>query len=379
MKINITSFGYFGVYLAKELSKKNSLSKLFTNLPKSYVENIDFSKVESNSLSALPYLFSKLHLYKLSELTNYHSIINFDNWVSKNLTECDIFHSFSSFATKSHNIAKNKFNAITIVERGSSHIKFQNSLLKDEYSRWNLPYKEINKNIINREIEEYQFCDYITVQSTFAENTFIEMGVPKNKILKLPLGVNTDLFKKHVKNDNIFRVLYAGTLSIRKGSLYLLEAISKINLPNFEFVFNGHVSPELKPFIHKYESKIKFLGSRPFNELANLYSQASVFVLPTIEDGFAKVITEAMACGVPVITTTNCSGPDVITDKIDGFVIPIRNVDIIIEKILTLYEDKFLLESMSYKAELKAKNSLSYSSYGDRVYDKYLELFNKTL
>jgi glycosyltransferase involved in cell wall biosynthesis len=376
MKINITSFGYFGVYLAKELYKQNCLNSLYTNLPKRYVQDIDLTKVNSNSFSAVPYMFSKLHLYKLADLSNYPSILSFDNWVSKKLTKCDIFHSFSSFATKSHKIAKNKYNAITIVERGSSHINLQNTLLKEEYAIWNLPYIEINNNIINRELEEYTICDFITVQSSFAEDTFIKMGVSKNKIIKMPLGVNTDLFRKYKKKDDIFRVLYAGTMSIRKGSLYLLEAISKLNLPNFEFVFNGHISPELKPFISKYESKITFLGSRPFNELAELYSQASVFVLPTIEDGFAKVITEAMACGVPVIATTNCSGPDVITNAIDGFVIPIRNVDIIIEKILILYEDKYLQEQMSHNAELKAKISLSYNTYGNRVYNKYLELYN---
>jgi glycosyltransferase involved in cell wall biosynthesis len=376
MKINITSFGYFGVYLAKELYKQNCLNSLYTNLPKSYVKDVDLSRVDSNFLSSLPYIFSKLHLYRLAESSKYPSILSFDNWVSKKLTNCDIFHSFSSFATKSHKVAKNKFNAMTIVERGSSHINFQNILLKEEFAMWNLPYKDINNYIIARELEEYTFCDYITVQSSFAENTFLKMGISKDKIIKMPLGVNTNLFKKYKKNDDIFRVLYAGNMSIRKGSLYLLEAISKLNLPNFEFVFNGHISPELKPFISKYENKIKFLGSRPFNKLAELYSQASVFVLPTIEDGFAKVITEAMACGVPVIATTNCSGPDIITDSVDGFIIPIRNVEIIIEKILLLYQDKYLQEQMSYNAEIKAKVSLSYNTYGNRVYNKYLELYN---
>jgi glycosyltransferase involved in cell wall biosynthesis len=209
------------------------------------------------------------------------------------------------------------------------------------------------------------------VQSTFAFRSFVEQGVAPSKLILLPLGVDLQLFRRVPKKDTTFRVLYAGSMSIRKGIPYLLEAIQSLRLPNFEFVVNGTVSPEVDHIVRRYTDKVRFLGTRPFNKLYEVYSQASVLVLPTIEDGFAKVITEAMACGVPVIATTNCSASDVVTDGVDGFVVPIRNAEAIRERILQLYEDSAMRRRMAEAAFQRSQASGGWASYGRLAYETY--------
>ena len=130
-------------------------------------------------------------------------------------------------------------------------------------------------------------------------------------------------------------------------------------------MFNGKIDPEIRDLIFPYLGLINNVGTRPFSELYKIYSQASVFVLPTIEDGFGNVIVEAMACGVPVIATTNCGAADIITDGVDGFIIPIRDIRALRDKIIFLYENPEIRE------QIKAKTILSIDSHGDRALNEF--------
>ena len=374
MKINVASFGYFGYFLAREMQDLGHLGSLFTNLPRSRAYGILQSHLCSNVLSAAPYAVSKIGFRRAAEYLNWPCIEYFDRWVASRLSPCDIFHCFSSFGLKAHRVARERFGAMTIVERGSSHICFQDEILREEYERWGIPYFGIDERVVAKEQSEYDECDYITVQSSFAERTFISRGTPSSRLVKLPLGVDLQMFRPAIKEDKVFRVLYSGTFSLRKGILYLLEALKNLRLKNFEFVFNGHVDKEINNLVRPFQAYIQSAGTRPFNQLYKLYSQASVFVLPTIEDGFAKVITEAMACGVPVIATTNCGAEDVFTDGVEGFIVPIRDSEAIREKILFLYENPSVRDAMAHAALTKAKSLLSIESHGFRAYEAYSTL-----
>ncbi len=371
MLINIASFGYFGHFLAREMEELGHLGLLYTNLPAFRAYGISKKHLRSNPISAAPYVVTKVGMHWLGRYLNWPSIELFDHWVASNMTPCDIFHCFSGFGRKAHQASRDKYGAMTVVERGSSHIMFQNEILREEHERWGVPYPGIDPRVIEKELCEYHECDYITVQSSFAERTFIERGITAQKLIKLPLGVDLQMFYPVPKEDKIFRVLYAGTFSLRKGSLYLLEALKGVRLNNFEFVFNGHVSEEIKNLILPYSDCIRSVGTRPFGQLYKLYSQASVFVLPTIEDGFAKAITEAMACGVPVIATTNCGAEDVFSDGREGFIVPIRDPGAIREKILFLYENPDIRDQMAAAALDRAKTVLSLGSHGHRAFEAY--------
>ena len=87
--------------------------------------------------------------------------------------------------------------------------------------------------------------------------------------------------------------------------------------------------------------------------LASFY-EADVFVLPSIAEGFAQVLLEAMSCGLPIITTENTAGPDIITNGKEGFIIPIRDVAALVQKLSLFITNPDLVENMGRAASIKA-------------------------
>ena len=156
----------------------------------------------------------------------------------------------------------------------------------------------------------------------------------------MPYGVNLSAFKQVSKIDNTFRVIFAGGMCIRKGVHYLLQAFAELNLPNSELMLLGAMNEEMAPFFKKYAGHYNYVGKVPQAELYKHYSQGSVFVMPSIEEGLALVQPQAMTCGLPIIATTNTGAEDIVRDGLDGFIIPIRDVSALKEKILYLYEHR---------------------------------------
>lgn len=134
-----------------------------------------------------------------------------------------------------------KLDKITILERGSSHYNYQMKILKEEFLKFN---KVFNPNYVawQRELLEYEVADYIMVSSTYVKRTFIEQGFSEKKILMNPYGVDFSSFKQIEKRDAIFRVIFAGSLSFRKGAHYLLQAFYELVLPNSELWHLGTIN-----------------------------------------------------------------------------------------------------------------------------------------
>lgn len=373
MRLSNASYAYFGLFLSQAMAPLGHLGTLYTNLPSTRLRDLPRGSWRSQPLLGAPNALHRLGWSRLARRIEPATIKLFSSWVASSLSACDLFHSFSGFGLEAFRVAKDRFGALTVVERGSSHIRFQNDVLSEEHARWGKAYQPISPWMMDREESEYAFCDRITVQSSFAERTFIDRGIPQEKLLKLPLGVNVNMFRPAPKLDSSFRVLYAGHCSVRKGVPYLLEAVAGLKLPDFELAINGSVDETLKDVMAKYASYYRFLGFQPRQKLHEVYSQASVLVLPTIEDGFAKVVTEAMACGVPVIATTNCGAPDVLDDGVEGFIVPIRDPEAIRAKILYLYENPSVREAMGRAALAKVRSLSTLDSYGVRAAAVYQE------
>jgi glycosyltransferase involved in cell wall biosynthesis len=109
-------------------------------------------------------------------------------------------------------------------------------------------------------------------------------------------------------------------------------------------------------------------------DLAKSYVRGSVFVLPTVEDGFAMVLVQAMAAGLPVIATVNSGGPDLIEEGKQGFLVPIRDVDALKEKLLYLYEHPEERAEMGRAAAARVAQGFTWHDYGDGVIAAYERL-----
>ena len=240
-------------------------------------------------------------------------------------------------------------------------------ILTQEYSKFNKKFT-INYKTWQRELLEYELADFISVPSNFVKRSFIENGIPESKLILNPYGVDLSDFKQLKKNDNIFRVVFAGGFNIRKGCVYLLEAFYQLDLPESELIHLGNVDEDMNDIINKYKrDNIKFLGSKPQKRIIQILLTVFRFILMSLEEGFGMVLPQAMACGLPVICSTNTGGKDLITQNgKEGFIVPIRDVKALKEKIKFLYDNPEKLKIMSKNALNRVKSHFTWDDYGNR-------------
>jgi len=382
MQVIISVGGRFhAFYLAQQLLERGYLKKLITSYPRFEVKKYGIPPKKVNSIIITEILergWRKLPNF-INDIYNPQFFICdlFDKLVSKQIEESDIFVGWSSFSLYSLRRAK-KSGAVTILERGSSHISYQQQILKEEYEKFGLKIRGAHPKVLEKELKEYEESDYIEVPSSFAKRTFLQYGINEEKLIQGFRGVDLSEFRQIPKRDDVFRIVYVGGMSLRKGVHYLLQAFYELNLLDTELWLIGTMSEDIIPFLKKYNNgRILCKGPYPQKELYKYYSQGSVFILMSIEEGFSNVIVQAMACGLPAICTTNTGGEDIIRNGIDGFIIPIRNVDALKEKIVYLYRYPQVSKEMGKQARKRVESSFTWQHYGDRIIEIYRRILSK--
>ena len=225
---------------------------------------------------------------------------------------------------------------------------------------------------LERKEQEIQLADHIFVPSSFVKNSLLEVGVTPKNISVIPFGAPIDYFQPHPKLDPIFRVLFVGRVGPRKGVHYLLQAWEELNLPKAELVLVG-INEFPQGWLNQYIDKVRYIPSLPHSQLNQYYSSASILVLPSLVEGLALVQLEAMACGIPLITTPNAGGSDIVTDGVEGFIVPIRDREALQEKLEWCYRHPLELAQMGHAARKKAEK-LTWDLYRQRLASQVLEL-----
>ncbi|MGR3304135.1 MAG: glycosyltransferase family 4 protein [Candidatus Scalindua sp.] len=253
--------------------------------------------------------------------------------------------------------AARKVGAVCILSQMIGHIKKGKQILQKE-ARLNPEFADtisaiIPNSLIERCTQEALLADYVLVGSDYVRETLVENGVTPARLIVLPYGADTASFYPLPKDDNsIFRILFVGGISQRKGIKYLLEAFKRLDLPNTELVLVGSIIGSDKG-LKSYRDIFKHIPHVPHFKIHTLFQSADIFIYPSLHEGSAIAIYEALASGLPVITTPNAGS--VVRNDEEGFIVPIRNVEGLMEKILLLYKDRDLRESMSKKARERAE------------------------
>ena len=285
--------------------------------------------------------------------------------------DSDVFIGLSSFCLQAIERAKG-YDQITIVDHGSLHQRSERRLLEEE-GRLHGSSMDLSlapEWIIEKENLEFHAADRVMVLSQAAKHSLIEEGIEAEKIFVNPCGVDLSQFAPpEKKQDNVFRVIYCGHIDPRKGVHYLLQAFAELNLDNAELWLIGTAPSALfgRQIARYLSDKVRSLGTFPQSDLCRIYAKGSIFVLPSLADGFGMVVPQAMACGLPVIVTENVGAADIVADGVDGYVVPIRDVAALKDKIRYLYEDPAARQRMSAAAVTKAGRHLSWDAYGDRL------------
>jgi len=255
-----------------------------------------------------------------------------------------------------------------LCDRGSTHQRFQEAVVLEEYRRWGVPEPLAKPHVVRREEVIYAQADAITVPSTVAKRSFIEMGVAPEKVHVIPYGVRLDRFKPAVfPPTDSFELLFAGGVSLRKGIPYLLEAFAKLRHPRKRLTIVGAISPGIRPLLVRLPTEgVTFTGSLSQPELARKMSASHALVLPSVEEGLALVQGQAMACGCPVIATVATGAEDLFTDGVEGFLVPDRDTAALAARMQQMAEDPGLRSRMSASAVARVKTLGGWEDYGDR-------------
>ncbi|MCP4402220.1 MAG: glycosyltransferase family 4 protein [bacterium] len=346
-------------------------------LQKAFVMQLCGNKELAVSVQSL--YFSERLAYRVARYTGINKYLLRDNLfdflVSQQLRNAGIFYGWTHHALWSLKRARHK-GMLTILERANSHPITFSRLLEDEYKKRGMPFAPYHPLIFKKHLREIQIADYIAVTSQFTKQSLLEHGVDEQRILVTPLGVDCEHFHppETKKDDAIFRVVYVGQIRLRKGVHYLLEAWEALQLEQAELLLLGDVVDEMKTLLDSYcrrHSAIKVLAH--VENPLEIYQQASVCILPTLEDGFGLVVLEAMACGLPVIVTEHTGAKDCVRPGLDGFIIPPYDAESIAETLRHCYRNQADLPAMGTNARRQAE-TFSWDRYQDGLASQIAQL-----
>jgi glycosyltransferase involved in cell wall biosynthesis len=212
---------------------------------------------------------------------------------------------------------------------------------------------------------KYQLADLILVPSDFVRRAVLDLGADPERVKLVPYGID-ESWLHGSPTPTPGRVLFVGSVGLLKGNHYLAEAsrlLARRGTPVDVRVAGPFDASLREPSLFHGP---QYLGQVPRADIKKEFLAADVFVLPTIAEGSALVTYEALACGLPVITTPNCGS--VVRDGIDGFIVPVRNVEALADAIERVVSDRTLRATLSANARERAKE-FTWARYGERLID----------
>ena len=376
MRVVQTVFGVFHHFeLARELQRRGLLERIYSTW---YWSRLKREGIPRDLVGTFPWIHTpEMFMRRIGlepqwalDITGYSNALLFDSYVQRQLRRQpppDALIAISGSSLRAGQDVQSR-GGVFICDRGSSHIRYQDEVVGGEYRRWKASRNATDTRDVVREELIYQAADAISVPSTFSKRSFLEMGVPAEKVHVIPYGVRLENFRRTREPEpGSFDVLFAGAVGLRKGIPYLLQAFAQLRHSGKRLRIAGGMQGELKAILPTLpQENVEFLGSVPQSRLAELMSRSRITVLPSVEDGFGLVLGQALACGCPVLATTNTGAEDLITDGVEGFIVPIRDAPALTERMQLLADDPALQQRMS-EAALKRVAALGgWTDYGDR-------------
>jgi glycosyltransferase involved in cell wall biosynthesis len=223
---------------------------------------------------------------------------------------------------------------------------------------------------------EIALADTVLVASSFTRRTILAAPKAPSNIHVIPYGAPvSEGLPAERRGGGPLRVFFAGSLSQRKGLSYLIEAAAMLGKRIELTLLGTMVSDECAP-LNAALGRYRWIRSLPHAEVLREMGRHDVFVFPSLFEGFGLVILEAMARGLPVITTAHTAGPDLIEDGVDGFLIPIRSSGAIAEKLELLASERPRLEAMR-EAAIATARRFTWGNYQRRLVEVLAPLMTK--
>ena len=316
--------------------------------PRSPIPEIGATLVRVDQIQTLAVASQKFKMpVRFSEELFYLAKLQIDRCSRAPLKNADVFVFYNGCGLDSARWFREQ-GGIGIVEAVNCHVLAQEQILAEEHRQLKLPWRPFHVADVKRRVAEVEEADYVVVPSTFAARSFVAKGFSRERLLRVPYPIEripgaARLEHKPRNKDGIFRVLYVGSISVRKGVRYLIEAFRDLKHPRKELWIVGPTANPSGIEGLSIPDGVKFLGALKGDELRNAYESATVFCLPSLEDGYGLVLNEAIHHGLPVIATENTAIEDLFTNGDGGMIVPIRDSKPIADWLNRLASDGQLL------------------------------------
>lgn len=298
----------------------------------------------------------------------------FDRAVARRLrrTGCDLVIGHDGAFLQTLRAARQS-GAVTVLNQTIGHVTAGRAILREEAALCpdfadSIP-SDTPDSVLRRCRAEALEADHLLAPSDYVRDSLTALGVDPRRIVMMPYGADLELFRPAAEPEpGGFRILFVGQISQRKGIKYLLEAVRRLDLEDVELILAGPLvgrGAGLRP----YSGRFRLLPKLPYDELPRLYRESSLFVYPSLHEGAAMATFEALASGLPVIATPNAGS--VVREGEEGYIVAIRDVEALMDRILQLYSDRALRRSMAKKARARAEGH-SWRHYRDRM-DGFLQ------
>jgi starch synthase len=253
----------------------------------------------------------------------------FDRWVGLDVKPGDHVISSYGYANRCFKKARSG-GGKTFIDAGNSHPENFWNVVQEEHRRWKIsrpPYPPVWNRQGRRMVED---ADYILSPASYVSDSFLKRGFTPEQIIHLPYPIDLSVFQSRTALEipaSPIRVVCTGSVSLRKGMPYLLEAIRLVRKErDAVLVLTDQVESSMKKILPLYQDvPIEWTDSLPHAQLARHLKGCHVFALLSLEDGFARTVTEALACGLPAVVSENTGAKDCIRPGVNGEIVPIRD------------------------------------------------------
>lgn len=383
--------------IAEQLYRRSALDRIVTSYPHYFFRRIRPEQIPRSRFKSVPVDLVKKPLNR-SPFSRYIDL----NWQFKSIFDAVASHRIGSpdllvgwpstslrglrranrvgcttvVATDNVNITPairtdTAFEELTIPNEPDDYV-FQRREIDKELERFGIQ-GGVSERYVLKSLREYVEADYLVVPTQYVYDALVAIGFAESKIAKVPFGVDTKLFRPRKRdcNTDTFKLLFVGGIRYRKGVQYLLEAVNDLNDLDLELTIIGGKEADVETFEENTES-FEYVGHVDHKNLPDCYAKADAFVFPSILEGFGSVVLEAMASGLPVITTEHTGGVEVIEDGKNGFLVPVRDVEALKKKIRYLYDHRDEATAIG-RAARETAEAHTWDDFGRLTYETYVE------
>jgi D-inositol-3-phosphate glycosyltransferase len=293
----------------------------------------------------------------------------------------DIVHAWPVGSLRTLETAK-KLGIPTVLERPNANTRFAYEVVRDECERIGVPLPkghehEYNEEILEIEEAEYAAASKLLCPSEFVVKTFVDKGFSHDKLLRHIYGYDQNRFYPNSTENGAsrgLRVIFVGVCAVRKGLHFALEAWLNSGAQNKgQFLIAGG-------FIPAYEEKLKSMLSHPSvhalghrEDIPELMRNSDIMILPSIEEGFGLVCTEALGSGSVPLVSDACT--DLCRHMENSLIHSVGDVPTLTEQLKMLDQDRNLLHKLRSGA-LASAPSCTWDQAGVQLLEAYQKALN---